>query len=844
MADRMAYLVVRRPMVVISTTLILLAACIWVVVSKPRLDSEVLNLLPQDSEAVQGLKVLNSEFRQGRELVFALHGDADAVLDFEEYFLEQLRAEPWVQRVFAGSPMESPEEIAALQSIIPQMLLNLEDEAFASALASLSPQALEQRVQRLRAEIESGSPRGDMEAKVDPLGVVGKAMRPMTGIYGMEKGQLLASEDGTLKLYPVVTNQPSLDQADCKAVMDQVEAFRKRVRSEWTGENAPEVLVTGRTAYVAQIASSMESDISITSFISMVMVTGLFFIGFRRLIPPIGTTLILSLSCFVAFTLGCLLFENLNMIAISFCSILVGLGDDFSLLLYNRYLLARSHGEDHQTSVATSIREMGRGIVYVAITTGAGFLVLLFSGSGGFAQLGTLIAIGIVLCAICIISLLFLFIRPQHAHPERPDPLHGFFDGFSRYLLHFPARLGIPMMAVAVAAIAFAILPVGRLEFDTNPRSLEPKNIPGAITLRTINENIPAASEPVVLLLDSKDAQTAHNHWQTLEARLQQLVKEGVLSNYSSPAALMLSPERMQRHREQLRQTLNIDESAAAFRAALEKAGFNAESFAPAFQFFDQLKTAVTSTSHVLQLEGTLSPGSAWWFLLDRYLGTRPLLAVAYLRPATPITTPEQQAAFEQAIHEAGVPVTITGWSYAMVGMIPWAKGELVLFSSAVSILLLISLGAAYRHWKPLLVHTLSLAFALGACLCLLKLTGTRINMLNALAFPLILGVGVDYGMHLLLALGEGDNPFESLSTVLKPLVISGLTTIAGFGSLMFAQNPALKGLGTVCAIGVSSCLVSSILFAVPVMALIHRRDLGNRGDKTPKPEALADSAV
>ena len=63
--------------------------------SKPRLDSEVLNLLPQESEAVQGLKTVNSDFRQGRELVFALQGEADVVLDFEEFFIEQLRAEPW-----------------------------------------------------------------------------------------------------------------------------------------------------------------------------------------------------------------------------------------------------------------------------------------------------------------------------------------------------------------------------------------------------------------------------------------------------------------------------------------------------------------------------------------------------------------------------------------------------------------------------------------------------------------------------------------------------------------------------------------------------------------------------
>jgi predicted RND superfamily exporter protein len=96
--------------------------------------------------------------------------------------------------------------------------------------------------------------------------------------------------------------------------------------------------------------------------------------------------------------------------------------------------------------------------------------------------------------------------------------------------------------------------------------------------------------------------------------------------------------------------------------------------------------------------------------------------------------------------------------------------------------------------------------------------------MLNALAFPLVLGVGVDYGMHVLLAMAEGRNVQQGLIIVVKPLVISGLTTIAGFGALMFAQNPALKGLGTVCALGVSCCLLSSLFFAVPVLALLGRK--------------------
>ena len=88
---------------------------------------------------------------------------------------------------------------------------------------------------------------------------------------------------------------------------------------------------------------------------------------------PIGTTIILALSCFVAFAIGCLLFDNLNMVAISFCSILAGLGDDFSLLLYNRYLQARAHHEDHERAIATAVHDVGRGILYVSFTTGAGF---------------------------------------------------------------------------------------------------------------------------------------------------------------------------------------------------------------------------------------------------------------------------------------------------------------------------------------------------------------------------------------------------------------------------------------------------------------------------------------
>lgn len=820
LASRIAQLVVRRPVWVIAAVVVLLAGCLWILKKQQRFDSEVLNLLPARFDSVQALKALNNEFTQARELTFALHSTPDSIANFEAHFIESLQKEPWVQRVFAGSPMENPEDLDVLQKLVPPLLLNLDDAAFSEALQELEPATISARMQRLRAEIEANSPRAEIQLATDPLGLLARAMKPMANVSGMEKGQSLGAADGTLRVVPVVTRQPTLSQPDCKALMDQVEDFQRRVRASWEGP-APEIRVTGRAAYVAQISTSMERDVTLTSTVSILVVSGLFYLGFRRVLPLIGITLLLALSCFVAFAIGCLLFENLNMIAIAFCSILVGLGDDFSLLLYNRYLRARADQADHESAVAVSIRDVGKGIFYVSLTTGIGFLVLLLSGSGGFAQLGTLIAIGIVLCAAMMITLLFLFVRPQYP-VERRDPFRAFVDGYVRAMRERPVILGLPMTAAFLAVLLFAALPLLPVQFDTSPRSLEPKQSPAAQTLKLITDKIPAVSEPVVLLVEAENAQEAHDRWTTLTNHLQKLVEAGTLQGFSSPVALMLSPEQIRRNQEKLRQ-FDLAASRDALGKVLQEQGFNAESFQGAFNLLQALERSAQENAS-FDFRTIIPEDSSWWFLIDRYFSSRPNVATAYVRPAAPLTTPEAQEQLEHKIKEAGVPLKVTGWGYAMMSLVPWAKRELVTFTAGVGGLILLVLAFAYREWRAWLIHTASLVFAICATVATLKVAQLHINMLNALAFPLILGVGVDYGMHILFALRDHEDAETSLGTVLKPLIISGFTTIAGFGSLMLAKNPALSGLGTLCALGVLWCLVSSVLFIIPVFHLWNRK--------------------
>src|SRR5207302_9621107 len=132
----------------------------------------------------------------------------------------------------------------------------------------------------------------------------------------------------------------------------QVNAVRARAGDGWDG-GPWEVLVTGRSAYVAEFSLSMRYDIVATLASSVLLVGIIFFVGFRRWVRLLGMGFSLLLSCLVALALGLLIFQRLNMVTVGFCSILIGLGVDFAMLIFGRYQQARNDGEQHQQAVAT-----------------------------------------------------------------------------------------------------------------------------------------------------------------------------------------------------------------------------------------------------------------------------------------------------------------------------------------------------------------------------------------------------------------------------------------------------------------------------------------------------------
>ena len=795
------------------------AICLGILITRIELDSDVLNMLPRGFQSVEGLKIYDREFEQTRELTFALRcqpEDADKLEDFAPAFAENLRKQPWCERVLAGSPMETPEGIRDLQSIAVPLLLNLEPAVFEQTMSILRPEKIRERLHRLHQEIEAGSPRPQFELEFDPLGIVGPALKPLAQANALEQEQPLTSPDRTMRIFLAVTNQKSLSAFECQRLMQQVNAFRKQAASGWEG--APlDVLITGRAAFVAEISLSMRYDIVATLGSSILLVGIIFFLGFRRWLPLLGMGFSLLLSCLVALAAGLLVFGRLHMVAVGFCAILVGLGVDFAILIFGRYQQARIDGEEYQQSIATSVAKLGRAVFFGALTTAVGFLALILSGSLGFSQLGVLIAIGIFFAGLFMCTVLFLFVRPRQP-PQQHDWLFELVKKYVRWSLGRPLPMTLVAGAILLALTALGFSPIPPLEFEASARSLEPKNSRAGQALHTILEKMPTRWEPVLAIVRAGDAQTLHDDWQRIAAHWAELQTAGKLKGFSTPAALCLSPSRMEKNRESLRNASPWT-AREALEQSLEAEAFNRDAFAPAFRLLEELRAVADLTGPLPDWRQQLPKSSGWWFLVDRYFASDPLLTLGFVTTNEPVITHAQKEKLSRDLPVEGVPMTLSGWAYALAEMQPWSRHQLLMISALMALFDFGLLAILYRDFRLWLIQAITLAFGIGAMIATMKLLNLHLNLLNVLAFRLVLAIGVDYGIYVVLVWQKTRELEHDVAGVIKPVILAGLTAVSGFGSLGWAHNPSLSGLGVACAIGIFWSLLATILFQLPAMA-------------------------
>jgi len=106
---------------------------------------------------------------------------------------------------------------------------------------------------------------------------------------------------------------------------------------------------------------------------------------------------------------------------------------------------------------------------------------------------------------------------------------------------------------------------------------------------------------------------------------------------------------------------------------------------------------------------------------------------------------------------------------------------------------------------------------------------GVPLNPANIMMLPLVIGIGVTNGIHILNRFAEEQTPSLFSRSTGKAVLVSGLTSIAGFGSLILAQHRGIQSLGLVMSIGLATCMVAGLTFLPALLTLLLRYQNRNR---------------
>lgn len=803
-------------------------------------EEDLTQLFPEDFAEVAALQEWRDTFGGTDSLLLLLRappGRRDELLAAGDALAEALR-----RRVPEGATVHHRLD-EATRRFFAEVFRDhafawLAPDELAAAQARLTPagvrEAVAHEVQRLEA---TADPAAEERFREDPVGlgadVFLPALRRSSGRLIDLASQATLAPDGRALLLRVEGTRHAQDVAYSKAVVAAAAAAVDDMRAARAAAgDATEIQVTRAGGYRAAVVNErhIKADLITTTLTSVVGVLLLFAVAFpprlrgeggargvlARLAAP-HVLVVVPLLLGVLWTAGLTGWAvgQITSITAGFIAVLVGLGVDFPIHLLARYRDARAT-HDPVGSIRVALGAVGPGLVAAALTTAGGFAVLLGSRFPALAELGGLTAAGLLFCLVAVFATAPVF-YPRVALADRA-PLRDTIARLGR--LSPGAAWGVLAVAALATGGAVAGLASRGLRFEEDLRRLAIPDPEATTTQHAVAAAFGLSPEPMLLLTRAPDAAAAAEAAARVGEGLAALQRAGDVAALMGPASFCPSRARVAAAAAAL---ADVDPAAvrAATEAALREHGFDPHDFATAI---DRLDRALTGSRR-----GDLSPARLEgepdvWRRVVRATDQGGV-AVTLVQP----TAGADRHALADAV-AAVVAGTDSGTVIAsMDRIVARLRAELTpemrTLGGLAALAVALVVWAHFRHpgWSltALLPVTLGLVWTAGVMAwCDIPLT-----FFNVCAFPLLLGIGVDDGIHIVARHREPDrpDPRATIGAVGIPVVLTSATTMLGFGTLTLASSPGLASLGQVAAIGVAACLVASLGPCTAVLALSAR---------------------
>ncbi len=815
--------------------------------SSLRLETDILDLVPRGNAKVDAFRTSLQDFGGIDYLMILVEAPpgrtADDYQEFADVFAERLGALPAVQtveyRLRAHDALLDlfkrhallfvpPEELPALQR-------RMSDEGIAEAVAE-NRRILTSPSSPFLKELVQGDPLGIARFVLGRLlvGRQGLKLNPVDGYY--------MSEDGTALLLLVKPARPAQDLAFTAALVDQVRRAESAAR-EALGEEGADLggmSVSYGGSYVMALEDSelIRADLRNTAVFSFIGVTALYIIGYRRLGPITYSVVPLLVAQALTFALAALALGRLNSASSGFVAMLMGLGTDFTIVMYARYVEERRGGLDVGGALQRMMGEATLGVFTGCVTSAATFYSMCTTEFLGLKELGLLIGSGMLFCLIAIVVLLPAMIHWHEGRRPGRRPAHRLhLQSFGAERLT-PIAAAHPRATLVVTAVLLAFLGyrAWHVPFSDSVEDLRSPSNEGVTVLQRVGEKFGGSLSVMMAIVESPTIQSALDKMKEIESRVEPWNRDGTLKgmdsliHYLPPASEQESIiEALRRGAREPGGPFSFARIEASLRRELDRQGFRAEAFEG---YLSELRSMleVESPVGIRDLEGEEMAS-----LLSRYI----LAADGGYRAAVYFYVDRERwrrsppPGFADAVSAGNPSIVVTGTNVVSEELRGIFKRDAV---KAVVIGFVIVTGLLIfdlRKLRYAFIINAQVVFGVVMMFGLMGLMGIGLNFVNSFTAIMVLGFGVDYGIHMVHRLRACRGRIDAgvLETG-KAITIAALTNAAGFGALTLSSFPAMKSVGIVAILGSFMCLLTSLAFIPAVMALLRREPDDDGGDR------------
>ncbi len=857
--------------------------------SRIRMDMRWSDLLPMGDPVAQEFDRILKEYRSASTIHIVVKGEEQQMKQFAEVIAPRLeKLTDYIERVdykmekefFAehgfmlakATDLEQTKDMFENLNLIPLMTRindNFEEEYIGDEEA-LSTKEKEDEAVRSLDGLHFWLQALDRSID-DPAGNQARADTAVE--YLLYGDPYFLSHDKRILLIAI---KPTFTSIDIEKDIAATNAIQKIIDD--TVHNFPG-LYAGLTGMIPLQKDEMEytnRDMKRASVVALVLVLLLFILTFRMWSTPILAALNLIVAIIIAAGVVGVTLGRLNLMTSMFAVILIGLGIDYAIHIISVYAERRSINGDAAAAMEETFMRSGSGIITGALTTAAAFFALAISVTQGIREMGIVLGIGIVCAMMTTMTLLpaLLVARERvlsKVSRKSSKPPHIEFTILAKYGEEVMRR---PLLYLLIACVLtiFFLYQALNIKFDYNMYNVEPAGLEtvalqdtiiqafdlspdfAMVTASSIEESYEIAEKaremPSFSMVENigdfcppMDKQLKRRpHVVEIRRGVESHVRQTRLTNTNiddlieqlirldmniyelSQLAFIGGQDKVDAKCQSIVGNPEADEPDNHILNLVEKIRVNPQQAVQAlntFQvhYFPVLRTKVYDMANPEFITLETLPDH----IKERYINDAGDMYLVTLYPREQIWDFEVMRRFDAQL--AQVHPRITGTPPLFLRLIDYIARDGLIATVLTIVIVVLLLWFDFRSLKMALLGVIPLLAGGIWMVGILKSLGMMLNFINVMGLPMIVGIGIDDGVHLLHRYQyEGLNKTPTvLKSTGKAILLTSLTTMAGFGSLSTASYRGWASLGILLAIGVGACFLTTVLFLPAIIGLTQK---------------------